>query len=186
LAASSSPQPKSHSRVTDKPIHFLGTDRRYASGLFVVRLPDVHGFWGGRLGLDAEQAREVFPQDQIQLIGIEARVFDDLADLETERQYRVVGSQDQCLRPFYRTQSPTWLAKWESQSLGFRRFGQKFVQLRISVPRKAPSLALSLNRKHDAASEPFSCEVRCVCYFGMTSYTKSNGLPSRITLTFNC
>src|SRR5438132_930708 len=31
-----------------------------------------------------------FPEDQIQLIGIEARVFDDLADLETERQSWVV------------------------------------------------------------------------------------------------
>lgn len=40
----------------------------------------------------AEQAREVFPEDRIQLIGIEARVFDDLADLETERQCRVVRS----------------------------------------------------------------------------------------------
>ena len=29
----------------------------------------------------AEQAREVFPEDQIQLIGIKARIFDDLADL---------------------------------------------------------------------------------------------------------
>jgi hypothetical protein len=78
-------------RVTDKPIHFLGTNRRYASGLFVLRdLRDVHGFWGGRFGLDADQAREVFTEDQIQLIGIEARVFDDLADLETERQFRVV------------------------------------------------------------------------------------------------
>ena len=51
-------------------------------------LRDVHGFRGGRFGLDAEQARQVFPEDQIQLIGIEARVFDDLADLETERQCR--------------------------------------------------------------------------------------------------
>jgi hypothetical protein len=55
-------------------------------------LRHVHGFRGGRFGLDAEQACEVFPEDQIQLIGIEARVFDDLADLETERQYRVVRS----------------------------------------------------------------------------------------------
>jgi len=60
-------------------------------------LRDVHGFRGGRFGLDAEQACEVFPEDQIQLIGIEARVFDDLADLETERQCRVVKG----LRPFY-------------------------------------------------------------------------------------
>ena len=41
-------------------------------------------------GLDAEQTREVFPEAQIQLIGIEGRVFDDLADLETDRQCRVV------------------------------------------------------------------------------------------------
>jgi hypothetical protein len=47
-------------------------------------------FGADGLGLDAEQAREVFSEDQIQLIGIEARVFDDLADLETERQCRVV------------------------------------------------------------------------------------------------
>jgi len=39
--------------------------------------------------------------DQIQLIGIEARVFDDLADLETERQCRVVRSQDKCLRRLF-------------------------------------------------------------------------------------
>ena len=37
-------------------------------------------------------------------------------------------------RPFYRTQSPTRLAKWESQSPGFRTFGQKFVQLGNRVP----------------------------------------------------
>ena len=42
--------------------------------------------------VDAEQPREVFPEDQIQLIGIEARVFDDLADLETKRQCRLVRS----------------------------------------------------------------------------------------------
>jgi hypothetical protein len=45
-------------------------------------LRDVHGFRGGRFGLDAEQAREVFPEEQTQLIGIEASLFDDLADLE--------------------------------------------------------------------------------------------------------
>jgi len=28
-------------------------------------LRDVHGFRGGRFGLDAEQAREVFPENQI-------------------------------------------------------------------------------------------------------------------------
>ena len=49
-------------------------------------------FRGGRFGLDAEQTGEVFPEDQIQLIGIEARVFDDLADLETARQRWVVRS----------------------------------------------------------------------------------------------
>ena len=61
---------------------------------------NVHGFRGGRFGLDAEQARKVF-QESIQLIGIEARVFDDLADLETERQRRVVRSQDKCLRRLF-------------------------------------------------------------------------------------
>jgi len=55
-------------------------------------LGDVYGFRGGGFRLDAEQAREVFSEDQIQLIGIEARVFDDLADLEAERQCRVVRS----------------------------------------------------------------------------------------------
>jgi hypothetical protein len=55
--------PKSHSRVTDKPIHFLGTNRRYASELFVVRFACCPWFSGGRLGLDAEQAREVLPED---------------------------------------------------------------------------------------------------------------------------
>ena len=121
--------------MTDKPIHFLGTNRRYFSS---SDLRDVHGFRGGRFGLDAEQAREVFCEDQIQLIGIEARVFDDLADLETERQCRVVQVK-KSLGPFYATNRPPRLAKWESQSLGFRRFGQKFVQLGNSVvPREAP------------------------------------------------
>jgi hypothetical protein len=82
FAPSSSPQPKSHSRVTDKPIHFLSINRSYASGLFVADLPDVHGFRRGRFRLDAEKECEVFPEDQIQLIGIAAHVFDDLADLE--------------------------------------------------------------------------------------------------------
>src|ERR1700730_15222119 len=36
----------------------------------------------------AEQARQVLLEDQIQLIRIHVRVFDDLADLETERQCR--------------------------------------------------------------------------------------------------
>jgi hypothetical protein len=36
-------------------------------------------FWTSRSG----QGAQGFPEDQIQLIGIEARVFDDLADLET-------------------------------------------------------------------------------------------------------
>jgi len=35
-------------------------------------LRDVHGFRSGRFGLDAEQAREGFPEDQVQLTGIEA------------------------------------------------------------------------------------------------------------------
>jgi hypothetical protein len=35
-------------------------------------LRDVHGFRGGRFGLDTEQAGEIFPEDQIQLIGIQA------------------------------------------------------------------------------------------------------------------
>jgi len=45
-------------------------------------------------GLGSMRSRRArfFPEDQIQLIGIEARVFDDLADLETERQCRVVRS----------------------------------------------------------------------------------------------
>jgi hypothetical protein len=43
-------------------------------------LRDVHGFRGGRFGLNAERAREILPEDPIQLIGIEAPVFDDLAD----------------------------------------------------------------------------------------------------------
>jgi len=58
-----------------------GTFRRY--------LRDVHGFRGGRFGLDAEQASEVFPEDQIELIGIAARVFDDLG---SEPQCRLVRS----------------------------------------------------------------------------------------------
>ena len=56
------------------------------------------------------------------MIGIEARVFDDLADLETEHVP-------------YRTQSPTRLANW-----GFEDFGQKFVQLGNSVPKSPPRI----------------------------------------------
>jgi hypothetical protein len=97
-------------------------------------LPDVHGFRGGRFGLDAEQAREVFPEDQIQLIRIEARVFDDLADLETERQCQV-RSQEKGLRPL---SHPIADAVRQSQSLRVQRFDQKFGQLRNSVPREAP------------------------------------------------
>jgi hypothetical protein len=33
-------------------------------------LRDVHGFRGKWFGFDAEQAREVFSEDQIQLIGL--------------------------------------------------------------------------------------------------------------------
>jgi len=40
--------------------------------------------FGRRFRLDSEQARE----DQIQLIGIEAGVFDDLADLESNSNVR--------------------------------------------------------------------------------------------------
>ena len=91
---------------------------------------DVHRFRGGRFGLDAEQTREVFPEDQIELIGIEARVFDDLADIETERQYRVVRSQEKGLRPFYRTQIADAARPVEISVSGiFAHFGQKFVQL---------------------------------------------------------
>jgi hypothetical protein len=48
----------------------------------------------GAAGLGSMQSRRArfFPEDQIQLIAIEARVFHDLADLETERQCRVVRS----------------------------------------------------------------------------------------------
>jgi hypothetical protein len=48
----------------------------------------------GADGLGSMRSRHArfFPEDQIQLIGIAARVFDDLADPETERQYRVVRS----------------------------------------------------------------------------------------------
>ena len=44
----------------------------------------------GADGLGSVRSRR--GEDQIQLIGIAARVFDDLADLETERQCRVVRS----------------------------------------------------------------------------------------------
>jgi hypothetical protein len=56
-----------------------------------------------------------FPEDQIQLIGIEARVFDDLADLETAMSGG--PSQEKVLRPFSRTQSPTRLARWGFEDL---------------------------------------------------------------------
>jgi hypothetical protein len=53
-------------------------------------------------------------------------------------------------------QSPTRLARWESQSLGFRRFGQKFVQeaassrrhpRRISRPGRRRSRSCTLREK---------------------------------------
>ena len=52
----------------------------------------------GVLGADGLGSMKACSENQIQLIGIEAREFDDLADLETER-------------PFYRTQSLTRLAR---------------------------------------------------------------------------
>jgi hypothetical protein len=64
-------------------------------------LRDVHGFRGGRFPLDAEQAREVFPENQIQLIGIEPRIFDDLPNLESERQYRLVRVKKKVCVPFW-------------------------------------------------------------------------------------
>ena len=39
-------------------------------------LRDVHGFRGGRFGLDAEQAREVFPEDQIKLFSDAVRQYE--------------------------------------------------------------------------------------------------------------
>jgi hypothetical protein len=92
FAAFSPTQPKSHSWVTGKPIHFLGTTDDTHQDFSSSDSRDVRGFRGGTAWLGAEQARKVFPEDQIQLIEIEARVFDDLADLETERQCRVVRS----------------------------------------------------------------------------------------------
>jgi len=57
-------------------------------------LRDVHRFRGGRFGFDAEQVRD-FSRGSNSADGIEARVFDDLPDLETERQVR---SQEKGLR----------------------------------------------------------------------------------------
>jgi len=70
---------------------FLGLP---ASSVFaqVQNLPDTVVSATG-IPTDANQIASsvtVITEDQIQLIGIEARVFDDLADLETERQCRVV------------------------------------------------------------------------------------------------
>ena len=101
FAVSSSPQPKSHSWVTGKPIHFLGTTDDTHQDFSSSDSRDVHGFRGGRFGLDAEQAREVFPENQIQLIGIEARIFDDLPNLESERQYRLVRVKKKVCVPFW-------------------------------------------------------------------------------------
>ena len=101
---------------------------------------DVHGFRGGRFGLDAEQAREVFPDDQIQLIEIEARVFDDLADLETERQSRLVQSQEKVCVPFIAPNRRRGSPSGNLNLRGLRTFGQKFVQLVNSVPRELPAI----------------------------------------------
>jgi hypothetical protein len=90
-------------------------------------LRDVHGFRGGRFGLDAEQAREVFPEDQIQLIGIEDRVLTILPISKSNGNVGWSEVKKKVCVPFYRTQSPARLAKWESQSPGFRTFRQKFV-----------------------------------------------------------
>ena len=92
-----------HEQLISQSIFSVPTDHTHRD-FSSSDLRDVHGFRGEWFGLDAEQAREVFPEDQIQLIGIEAREFDDLADLETER-------------PFYRTQSLTRLARWGFEDL---------------------------------------------------------------------
>jgi hypothetical protein len=88
-------------------------------------LRDVHGFRGERFGLDAEQTRQVFPEDQIQLIGIQARVFDDLADFETERH--PWSKSRKSWRFFYSHQLATRSAS------GNLHFGQKFVQVGNSI-----------------------------------------------------
>jgi hypothetical protein len=86
--------------VTDKPSIFSAPTDDTHRDFSQSDLRDVHDFWGGWLGLDEEQTREVFPEDQIQLIGIEARVFDHLPDLETERQYRLVQVRKKVCVPF--------------------------------------------------------------------------------------
>ena len=55
----------------------------------------------GADGLGSMRSRRARFLPRNLLIGIEARVFDDLADLETERQCRVVRSQDKCLRRLF-------------------------------------------------------------------------------------
>jgi hypothetical protein len=84
--------PKSDSRTTDKPIHLLGTKPTIRIGTFRSQIyVMVHSLWRGRLGLDVEQAREIFSPIKSSRSEL-ARVFDDLPDLETERQCRVVRS----------------------------------------------------------------------------------------------
>ena len=49
-------------------------------------LHDIHRGWSRWRRLDSQQAREIPTQDQIQLLRIQMRVFDDLPELEAERQ----------------------------------------------------------------------------------------------------
>jgi hypothetical protein len=62
----------------------------------------------------------------------EARVFDDLADLETERQCRVVR-QEKGLRPLDRAQIAAAARQVGSSISGVSKIWQKFVQLGNSV-----------------------------------------------------
>jgi len=70
------------------------------------------------------------------LIGIEARVFDELADLETERllSHPIADA---------------------ARQMGFRRFGQKFVQLGNSVvPKSAPKPVADAGRSGTLRAPP--------------------------------
>ena len=68
-------------KVCEKSIQFLGIHRRYARDILSSNC--VMSIFSGRpVWTRCELARKVFPEDQIQLIEIAARTFDDLRDLE--------------------------------------------------------------------------------------------------------
>jgi hypothetical protein len=112
-----------HERLISQSILSVPTDHTHRD-FSSSDLRDVQGFPGARFGANARG----FPEHQIQLIGIEPRVFDDLADLEPNGPF-IAPIAD------------------AARQMGFRRFGQKFVQLGNSVPKSPPKPVANASRR---------------------------------------